>query len=1002
MPHAVLPPTPVVGRSQELASLSAALDAAKGGHGTLVFIAGEGGIGKTRLVEAAGEQARARGFAVALGRAYAVETGVPFALFADALLPTLRALDNAAIAAVTRGLAADLARLFPVLSVAIGMPRPDVARGDPAEVKARLFWSFSQLLARLAGRAPLLLALENLQWADASSLELLHFVARQFGRERLLLLASYNAAERDANPTLAATERSLVSLGAASVMPLAGLEEADVRELLLRTFGAPATATREFARRLHERTRGNAFFIEETLKALIAAGALREEHGRWVGWDREAFELPTSVRDAIVARLARLSKPARSLAETLAALGTRAGLDLIEGVADVPRDEVLEAVDELRRERVIGETGGNGAAEYDFSHPFLREVTYAELGAARARGMHERLAEALERYYGPAAPEHADELALHFARAGAPRLAARAVGHLAAAGRSALVRHADREAVGYLVAALHEAERAPGTLEEPERERLIEELARGRQRLGEHEQATALWRELRERAARAGRAARVAAVDRRLGLITYWGGRPEEAVAYFDDAIAGAEATGDEDLLVRASIARGVCLIEVGRRDAAEQDLQRALAAAERVGKPPLRARAYRALVLLYAWTGPSERAREYGARAITLARESENRQLEATVHWALAMLGGLTGNSREVATHLGEAVRLADELQSPLLRVWAAEIEIEFAAATGDWDAAIAVGERTIALARALGQRALLPRVLVWCALVHMGRGDIEHGGALVREAADIVAEGGRRRGDLHLQVPVQVGQVAYAVARKDYALALQLGDEALRVVERTGYVVWAIHRLLPLVAEAALWAMAYDRARELGARLRQESEKLGHELGLAWADACDALVRLFSRDAEGAISLLAAAVDRLEAVPFVPDAARLRRLLARAFVETGDREAAARELRKAHDVFTRLGARTELERTREQLRELGARPPALVAAKGAEGLTGRELEIVRLVVARRSNKEIGTVLGISPRTVSTHLSNIFEKLGVASRGELADFAREQLIVAR
>jgi DNA-binding CsgD family transcriptional regulator len=96
---------------------------------------------------------------------------------------------------------------------------------------------------------------------------------------------------------------------------------------------------------------------------------------------------------------------------------------------------------------------------------------------------------------------------------------------------------------------------------------------------------------------------------------------------------------------------------------------------------------------------------------------------------------------------------------------------------------------------------------------------------------------------------------------------------------------------------------------------------------------------------------------------------------------------------------VFARLGAQPELDATREQLRALGARPPARVSLRGAEGLTGRELEIVRLVAARKSNKEIGAVLGISPRTVSTHLSNIFEKMSVTSRAELADVARQHLI---
>src|SRR4029079_10195744 len=161
---------------------------------------------------------------------------------------------------------------------------------------------------------------------------------------------------------------------------------------------------------------------------------------------------------------------------------------------------------------------------------------------------------------------------------------------------------------------------------------------------------------------------------------------------------------------------------------------------------------------------------------------------------------------------------------------------------------------------------------------------------------------------------------------------------------------------------------------------------------LGLAWADACDALVEMLHGDKQKAVSLLQGAVEALEAIPYVPDAARVRRQLARALAETGDREGATRELRRAHEVFAHLGAERELDGTREQLRELGARTPTRATTQGVAGLSGRELEIIRLVAARRSNKEIGAVLGISARTASTHLSNIFAKLGVESRGEPPD----------
>jgi DNA-binding CsgD family transcriptional regulator len=143
-------------------------------------------------------------------------------------------------------------------------------------------------------------------------------------------------------------------------------------------------------------------------------------------------------------------------------------------------------------------------------------------------------------------------------------------------------------------------------------------------------------------------------------------------------------------------------------------------------------------------------------------------------------------------------------------------------------------------------------------------------------------------------------------------------------------------------------------------------------------------------------AAKLIRAACASLEAIPVIPDAARLRRQLAGRLAEIGDREGALNELRQVHDIFTRLGAEDELAKARGMFRELNAKPPARTTASGAEGLTGREVEIARMVADRKSNKAIGKALDISPRTVSTHLSNIFRKLEVNSRGELADYVKE------
>src|SRR5919206_1744301 len=176
--------TPLIGRGADLALLSRSLDEAAKGSGRTVFIVGEGGIGKTRLAAAAAERAQKKGWTVVSGRAYPVETGVPYAVFSDALVPLLRSMDPSQLSVLTRGGAAEFAQMFPNLSPATDRARQSTG-ADPSEIKARLLWNFSQFLGRLAAKQPLFVLLENLQWADASSLELLHSVARQIASQKV-------------------------------------------------------------------------------------------------------------------------------------------------------------------------------------------------------------------------------------------------------------------------------------------------------------------------------------------------------------------------------------------------------------------------------------------------------------------------------------------------------------------------------------------------------------------------------------------------------------------------------------------------------------------------------------------------------------------------------------------------------------------------------------------------------------------------------------------------
>src|SRR5689334_24032190 len=268
------PLLPLTGRGAELATLSAALQGAEAGRGGTVIIAGESGIGKTRLANAVVEHATKRNFSVAVGRAYPVETGVPYAVFSDALLPLLRSIDPSMLSLLTRGGNAELVQLFPALAVGDHGMRSNAVRGDPSEARARLLWNFTQFLSRFAAKRPLLLVLENLQWADNSSLELLHFTARQIATDRIVIVGTYNDADsRSASVSvLRSMESSLAELGVAQAMHMAPLDVDATRNLVQEVLGEPAAS--ELAELIHQRTRGNPLFVEETAKALAEEIAL--------------------------------------------------------------------------------------------------------------------------------------------------------------------------------------------------------------------------------------------------------------------------------------------------------------------------------------------------------------------------------------------------------------------------------------------------------------------------------------------------------------------------------------------------------------------------------------------------------------------------------------------------------------------------------------------------------------------------------------------------------
>ncbi len=987
-------PFPLVGRAPELATLEALLDGPDRSV-SAALLRGEWGSGKSRVAAELATRAQRRGMVVARGRAYPVERGVPYAVFADAFLPILKELDPETLTVLSRGGEGGLRYLFPALDATapVGL---DPLDAEPDEFRTRLFWNFMEFLKSYAARAPLLLVLEDLHWADPSSLELVHFIGRQAVGHPIFLLCTYVDTERDRSPDLAQIERSLLSLGSARSLHLAPLTRDHVTELVCRVFAVDVELVGEFSAMLYGWTRGNPFFAEEILRSLVSNRRLESRKGTWVGWDARDFALPASVRDAVTTTLAAFSDEARAIAELTAVIGVRATYPLLSSISHLGEDALLSALEELCAHGVLTERAEGATIVYDFRHPLVRETLYREFGLQRTRVLHGAVAEALEAHWGARALEHADELAYHFARADADHLTLKAVRYLAAAGRHALERHADREAADYLRAARDRAQ-APGGagLGTDVRAAILDDLARAHQRLGEYEAAAALRASALEHAP--PDSLERAALLRSLGLVTFWCGRAAEALAHLDEALRCAAAAGNDAVQVHVRLIRSHCLQELGRGAEARAEVEAALPLAEALGADDLLARVHRSLALLHVWIGPPDKADHHARRAIELARETGDLSAQFWARWGLAVLWGMTGDTTRLMEEAAEANRLATELRSPVLRLWTEELSIELAYGGGDWDSGVALGEQAIQLARGLNQWRLLPRLLVLTSLFYEGRGDLERARALIDEARDVSGLLDDGPHDVHMVVPTLMGIAHYQVVVGDYTKAIATARQGLEIAEGTGYMLWAVHRLLPILAEACLWAGDIDEAEKVGQRLRAHSAAMNHKLGLAWADACDALVRWKRGDPQGGAIAMREAAEALEAIPMIPYAARLRRQLAGRLAEIGDVDGSVAELRRVHDVFAQLGAELELEKARGQFREVGHRPPPRGVGEGVAGLTARELEIARLVARRRSNKAIGKDLGISPRTVSTHLSNIFQKLNLSSRAELGDLIRDQ-----
>ncbi|MFD8857002.1 helix-turn-helix transcriptional regulator [Streptomyces vinaceus] len=992
-----------VGRADELAVLTDALARAAGQEPQAMLVGGEAGVGKTRLTEEFVHEAARRGAVVAVGGCVEIGAeGLPFAPFSTALR-TLHRLLPGELAAAAAGQEDELARILPELG--------DTPRGPhDEESTARLFELTARMLERLAADRTVVLVLEDLHWADTSTRHLLSYLFRTLASGRLVVVATYRADDVHRRHPLRPLLAELDRLRTVQRIELPRFNRAEVRRQLAGILASEPDE--DFVDSVFERSDGNAFFVEEL--------AACQRSGCRAG-------LTESLRDLLLVRVEVLPEAAQRVVRIVAEGGSTVEYPLLRAVAGLSEDELIEALRAAVGANILLATpDGDG---YRFRHSLVREAVSDDLLPGERARVNRRYAEAMEADdWLIRAEERVIRLASYWYCAND---AAKALPAVLAASVAARRRHAYSEQLNLLERALDLWESAPQEVREALRPvdytEVYPPLTSGTGDPSGCDPATTPLKRL-DLLAEATVAAR-------------FGGERERALKLTKTALRLLEE--DQDPLRAAWFwtERSRLVSSLARGDGWEE-----LARAQELvkGLPPSQVHA-EVLVRAAGWgmlhnPGPgnleaAERAAAYarmlGAEEIELnaritvgclltdAGDAERGLAEMLVvreraaELGLVMLAGrahinLTsqlesmGRSREAVELAGQGVELVKKSRLLDTEAWLSGNMAESLYSLGRWDEAAEAARRGLSVGQSAAPRGSASARLSYLALA---RGELTEAGARLTAAH---AHFGTHDSQPQHRIPL-------------YRLAVGIAAGEGRIADVRAEITDAIAYGFPLGHHRYAWplllaaASAEADARGLPVADAGRAAALEVLRGAARALATPVpvwtahaeffraeLLRAEARDTAADWAGVERAVRPLER-PYL--LARARHRLAEALLASGgDRACAASLLGEAYATAERLGSRRLREdlallAQRARLPLTGADAPAAPPAPAPDpvealGLTSRERDVLSLVAAGRSNRQIAEELFISPKTASVHVSNILAKLGVAGRGEAAALA--------
>jgi DNA-binding CsgD family transcriptional regulator len=983
---------PLVGRAEELDHLMAHVRRAADGRPSAVLLAGDAGVGKTRLLDELAASAVQQGVRVLIGHCVDLgDVGLPYLPFVDLLRPVAA---DPALAPAAAGLPALTDQLAgrPGVAGAEGADVGDFGRSVPHrslrpavdDGRLQLFESVAALLGELAAAAPLLIVLEDLHWADRSSRDLLRYLLARLVDERVTIVASYRSDDLHRRHPLRPLLAELVRLPAVERLELAPLPDAAVEQLVRRLAEQAGCGDAAAVDDVVARAEGNAFYAEE----LLAAGL-------------EGETLPLALTDVLLARVELLSEPAQQVLRVAAVAGRRVRHELVAAVSGLGTGELEAALAEAVHHHllVVSDDG-----RYRFRHALLREAVLADLlpgervrlhaavaayltanpsaGTAAERAHHSRESNDL-----PGALSASLEAAVEAKRAGAPA-----------------------EQLQQLEAALALWPAVPDAAERAGRSQveLLLETAAAARSGGDVHRGIALLRSARDSLGADGDPLLRARVHYTLAQALIWiddlaGAHRESSAAM---ALVPADPPSPERTWAAATHARAAYYVECARdADAAADE---ALAAADALGLDSAWADTAVSVARMHE-EADYDAVQARLAEALTRARRSGDLDVEMRVLFNQAIVAYEAGDLADTLARSTAAVERACAIgiEWSFYPAELRHLQVVAGYMSGDWDLSLSAADQ---LARVPEMAA---HVRAAGLLVQVGRGDP----AAAERVAWARSLASRFGTQVMLMITAAAADIDLAGWAGDPGTAVRRAEESVKRLAE----IWKVDRM----AAVRLIAMALSAAADAAdaARLIRDTATADR-----WVADGERLVRLAAEAVEAYVSgggligaegrawqrRLDAEWARLRGEPTVErwrddvaaftelghvyEQARSRWRLAQALLAADDRRAAAEELQAAHAVAVRLGARP----LREAVEALARRGRIELQGAGRIVETGavftpREAEVLALLAQGRTNKQIGAALYISEKTASVHVSNILAKLDAGGRTEAVAIAAQR-----